>query len=162
MMAKDQASIFHDCPDCGSNDWREGPCGGLSINVMCRQCGGKFNDMGPFGIEKIDPRRRKGMLSDKEERIKNGEYWIWQGDNTDHLESLICLIVIEPDDLRKLLKAQEANTKQSMIDAGYVKLPSVKNLTNALSVGKLNWRNFDCAEDHAQAIHNWVKEESDE
>ena len=66
---KDQMPVFHDCPDCGSNDWLEGPCGGLSINVKCRKCGGKFNDMGPFGIEKIEPRYRGARMRLTDEEI---------------------------------------------------------------------------------------------
>lgn len=43
-----------ECPDCHSS-LRDGPCGGLSVNVHCvnPSCGSRFNDMGPFGIERI-------------------------------------------------------------------------------------------------------------
>jgi len=44
------------CPDCGKNDWYEGPHGGLAVNIKCAnpECGRKFNWMGPFGMERID------------------------------------------------------------------------------------------------------------
>ena len=41
------------CPDCGSNDFLEGPSGGLSINIKCAKCDHKFNDMWVFGVERI-------------------------------------------------------------------------------------------------------------
>ncbi len=39
--------------------------------------------------------------------INNQEYWAWQGDGEDHLESLTCPIVIQPEDLRKLLESKK-------------------------------------------------------
>ena len=42
------------CPDCGAkNSMKEGPCGGLSVNIICSKCGARFNDMGAFGIDRI-------------------------------------------------------------------------------------------------------------
>ncbi len=43
------------CPDCGSNEVRPGPRGGLSRNIYCASliCGSRFNEMGPFGVERI-------------------------------------------------------------------------------------------------------------
>lgn len=41
------------CPDCGSEDFLEGPHGGLSVNIECVGCGARFNMMGPFGVERI-------------------------------------------------------------------------------------------------------------
>lgn len=42
------------CPDCTSS-LIEGPHGGLSVNWYCthERCGSRFNDMGPFGVERI-------------------------------------------------------------------------------------------------------------
>lgn len=42
------------CPLCHTETLREGPCGGLCINVMCRTCGSRWN-MTPlnFGHEFI-------------------------------------------------------------------------------------------------------------
>ena len=44
------------CPDCGK-DARDymlsGPQGGGSINIKCEYCGSFFNDMGPFGLDRI-------------------------------------------------------------------------------------------------------------
>jgi ribosomal protein L37AE/L43A len=44
----------HTCPDCGQ-PLQEGPHGGLSVNWLCMnpRCGSKFNEMGPFGSERI-------------------------------------------------------------------------------------------------------------
>lgn len=41
------------CPDCGSTKFLEGPSGGMCVNFKCATCGSKFNDMGPFGVERI-------------------------------------------------------------------------------------------------------------
>ena len=42
------------CPDC-TLPLTEGPHGGLSVNWWCHNtaCGSGFNDMGPFGVERI-------------------------------------------------------------------------------------------------------------
>lgn len=36
--------------------------------------------------------------------VEKGNYWYWQGDGRDDPESLTCLVVMHPDDLRALLK----------------------------------------------------------
>ena len=41
------------CPDCGGEDFLAGPCGGLCQNIKCVKCGQEWNDMGPFGLERI-------------------------------------------------------------------------------------------------------------
>lgn len=41
------------CPDCGSEEFLQGPSGGLSINMQCAKCNHWFNHMGFFGIERI-------------------------------------------------------------------------------------------------------------
>jgi hypothetical protein len=38
-----------------------------------------------------------------------GIVWFWQGDGTDHPESLTCQVVIKPDDLRALLAARSGD-----------------------------------------------------
>ncbi len=38
----------------------------------------------------------------------NGEFWYWQGDGTDELESLTCPILIRADDLRAILSPPRA------------------------------------------------------
>lgn len=49
---------MNECPECNSTIFYEGPTGGLSINFCCEN-GHWFNDMGPFGVEKISD---KGYL----------------------------------------------------------------------------------------------------
>jgi len=35
---------FNNCPDCGTKDkFHEGPRGGMSINILCDECGSEFN-----------------------------------------------------------------------------------------------------------------------
>ena len=51
------------CPDCSGIGFLGGPSGGLCQNFKCAnpQCGSRFNDMGPFGIERISrPSPEKG------------------------------------------------------------------------------------------------------
>lgn len=41
-------------PCCGSKEYREGPCGGMSMNIICPECGKKYNICEPIGtIEEI-------------------------------------------------------------------------------------------------------------
>lgn len=40
------------CPDC-EQPLCEGPSGGMSVNYCCLICASKFNDMGPFGVDRI-------------------------------------------------------------------------------------------------------------
>jgi hypothetical protein len=43
------------CPDCGTG-LVVGPSGGLSQNMYCgndETCGSRFNEMGPFGVQRI-------------------------------------------------------------------------------------------------------------
>ena len=40
------------CPDCGGTEFKEGPGGGDATNIECR-CGSRFNDIGPFSLERI-------------------------------------------------------------------------------------------------------------
>jgi hypothetical protein len=50
------------CPDCQQPSLREGPCGGMSVNVLCcnYECLSKFNVMGPFGVERLTPKSSAG------------------------------------------------------------------------------------------------------
>lgn len=41
-----------------------------------------------------------------------GNYWAWQGDGEDHLESLSCSVVIRPEDLREILEKLAAAAKE--------------------------------------------------
>lgn len=36
----------------------------------------------------------------------NGDYWFWQDDDENHLESLVCPVVIRADTLAALLKPE--------------------------------------------------------
>lgn len=55
------------CPDCGNSFWIEGPSGGLSINMLCGLCFAEFNDMGPFGLDRIErsPKERDAIYAHK-------------------------------------------------------------------------------------------------
>ncbi len=45
-----------------------------------------------------------GLYRDK----VNGDYWVWQGDGSDNLETLVCPVLIRADDLLKLVNAPAA------------------------------------------------------
>ena len=44
---------FEVCPDCGSENFMEGPSGGGAVNVKCRGCGHWFNLGLPLFIQRI-------------------------------------------------------------------------------------------------------------
>lgn len=44
---------YEACPDCGSENFMEGPSGGMSQNVKCGGCGHWFNLALPLFIERI-------------------------------------------------------------------------------------------------------------
>ncbi len=41
------------CPDCGGDEFLEGPRGGLAVNIRCKQCGAEFNIRWPFTPERL-------------------------------------------------------------------------------------------------------------
>jgi len=49
------------CPNCGGNQWYEGPSGGMSINIKCAnpRCGLWFNHT-PFGLDYIGVKENVG------------------------------------------------------------------------------------------------------
>jgi hypothetical protein len=53
-LSDENAETFYSqkCPDCGSKVV-SGPRGGLSVNWDCVKCGSGFNDLGPFGVERV-------------------------------------------------------------------------------------------------------------
>ena len=44
---------YNACPDCGSEQFMEGPTGGGAVNVKCRGCGHWFNLGLPLFIQRI-------------------------------------------------------------------------------------------------------------
>lgn len=45
------------CPDCESpaeKTFLDGPTGGMCVNIKCSNCGSFFNNMGPFGLSRIN------------------------------------------------------------------------------------------------------------
>lgn len=48
---------LQDCPDCGCDQFYEGPHGGCSVNYKCAICGSEFNEMGKLGFHRINERR---------------------------------------------------------------------------------------------------------
>lgn len=56
LSKEELTKIFNEqqvCPDCGVWDFREGPSGGMSVNIYCANCGSWFNEQGPFGLDRI-------------------------------------------------------------------------------------------------------------
>jgi hypothetical protein len=41
---------YPECPDCGSSFLDEGPRGGASINLICRDCGTRWNAVPPMRL----------------------------------------------------------------------------------------------------------------
>ncbi len=46
--------LEHKCPDCGSEEFNHGPCGGEAENIRCAECGAKFWFSPPFTPVRID------------------------------------------------------------------------------------------------------------
>lgn len=42
------------CPACKGSDWIKGSGGGSYGNIQCVKCKNKYNNLGPFGLEKIN------------------------------------------------------------------------------------------------------------
>jgi len=60
---------FTSCPDCGSMVFLKGPRGGLCQNFKCQDCGSEFNNMGPFGIERLSGPPNHGRRIIKEVKL---------------------------------------------------------------------------------------------
>lgn len=41
------------CLKCKGTKWEEGPGGGSFGNIKCSNCGAKYNNLGPFGLQEI-------------------------------------------------------------------------------------------------------------
>jgi hypothetical protein len=54
---------------------------------------------------------------DKNYRIKKGETWYWESNDENHLKSLTCPVIINADDLRKLLVQAKAEAYKEIGDA---------------------------------------------
>ena len=51
------------CGFCDSQEFLEGPSGGMSVNIMCASCGARFNICPPFSAEVIgQPTIPEGVL----------------------------------------------------------------------------------------------------
>lgn len=50
---KDLFLKYECCPDCGSENYTEGPSGGASINIQCTGCEHWFNMALPMFVERI-------------------------------------------------------------------------------------------------------------
>lgn len=44
------------------------------------------------------------------------ECWIWQGDGSDHLESLVCPVVIHPVDLMRILESESLKADKAKVE----------------------------------------------
>jgi DNA-directed RNA polymerase subunit RPC12/RpoP len=51
---KDAFLEYNACPDCGSQNFKEGPSGGMATNVKCAGCGHWFNLALPLFIQRIN------------------------------------------------------------------------------------------------------------
>ncbi len=52
------------CPNCGGDQWYEGPSGGMATNIKCANCGIWFNST-PFGLDFIGVKTNIGETSRK-------------------------------------------------------------------------------------------------
>lgn len=75
MLSHEEEARFRQgiCPDCTYECLARGPSGGGSQNYLCQHCGSKFNEMGPFGIERIsEPSPNNNLkVPTRWERLRN-------------------------------------------------------------------------------------------
>lgn len=59
------------CYDCGGEEFIPGPRGGMCVNLMCANCGARFN-VSPFSIERIGQPTKppEGCASAFHERVE--------------------------------------------------------------------------------------------
>lgn len=50
---------------------------------------------------------------------ENKEFWYWQGDGTDHLETLVCPVLIRPEALINLIDEARTETIEEIKKLGY-------------------------------------------
>ncbi len=52
-------------------------------------------------------KRMQEELIGLDNRLLLGEFWYWMGDDNDHLESLTCPIIIQPEELKRLIERRK-------------------------------------------------------
>jgi hypothetical protein len=75
----------------------------VAATKPCHRCIGHVQHIESLEREREQLREEIQFRSQK----STGQYWAWQGDETDHLESLTCPVLIRASDLRELLKPAE-------------------------------------------------------
>lgn len=63
------------CPNCATEVFLHGPCGGMAENIRCSECGAEFNFSPPFDPEFLDrncPAYYHGAFNLRDELIKAG------------------------------------------------------------------------------------------
>ena len=54
MYEEEKISSYLKCPDCQHDSWIQKAGGGSYGNIKCGNCGSEFNNLGPFGLERIN------------------------------------------------------------------------------------------------------------
>ena len=60
------------CPECGNQEWYEGPSAGIAVNIACGN-GHWWNDAGPFGLQRLDDRYPRSSRRFPEDEIEARE-----------------------------------------------------------------------------------------
>jgi len=96
LLLTREETIIAVCGEC--------PFEGEFTDEQCHACQRQLDGVAKAQLSK-DKTKLAGLM-DKVvalERERDGEVWYWSGDGNDHPESLCCPILIEPEDMLKLL-----------------------------------------------------------
>lgn len=96
-------------------------------------------------IEVSYQRRRLEMYAAAESK----NYWIWQGDGEDHLESLTCPILIRPEQLRSLI------AERTRAEADDVRFRAIYHLPRPIRFAVMDSRTGDMVRDDLGAVRTW-------
>ena len=55
LLGKKESETTLKCPNCGNDQWYQGPGGGSFGNIRCGNCGKTYNNLGPFSLHEITP-----------------------------------------------------------------------------------------------------------
>lgn len=81
----------------------------LKSELFCKDTIALMDECKKYATENFRLKSEIKELKDRRfVRFNNEECWIFQGDGTDNLESLVCPVVVRPDVLKRLIIKTEA------------------------------------------------------
>jgi hypothetical protein len=121
-----------------------------SATYFCKVCDlrGQARD---FKTERDEARAESATLHQEkialEQKISN--YWMWQGDGSDHLASLTCPILIDAAKLRDIIDRREAKAQANRIRELETELATLRDDLSA-ACGPSRYGNLEVVEDNGR------------